>query len=268
MLGHMILDPPPGARSAPSTVRNRDPILTAIRPYLPMAGLVLEVAAGAGEHAAHFAAALPDLTWQPTDPDEASRLSIEAWRRAAGLSNLLPALALDAAAPETWPVQRAAAMVNINMIHISPWSATVGLMTGAGRVLSSGGVLLPLRALPGGRGRNRAQQPCLRRKSQEPQPGLGDQAARGCKGVGGGSWAGVGGAYRHAGQQPVAGVEGVPPIAKRGGEVASRSVVEGEAKARRFLLKRSSTASPTRLSAALPLHHPRYRSGRSLPPGL
>ncbi|MDB5439551.1 MAG: hypothetical protein JWM33_1978 [Caulobacteraceae bacterium] len=138
----MTLDPPPGARAAPSTARNRDPILAAIRPYLPPSGLVLEVAAGAGEHAVHFAAALPHLTWQPTDPDAAALASIEARRQAAGLPNLRPPLALNAAAPETWPVERAAAMVNINMIHISPWGATVGLMTGAGRVLDRGGVLM------------------------------------------------------------------------------------------------------------------------------
>lgn len=113
-----------------------------MQPYLPAYGLVLEIAAGAGEHATYFASALPSLTWQPTDPDEASLASIAAWREAAGLPNLLPPLALDATSPATWPVERADAVVNINMIHISPWSATVGLMTGAGEVLERGGVLV------------------------------------------------------------------------------------------------------------------------------
>lgn len=138
----MTLDPPPGARAAPSTARNRDPILAAIRPYLPLSGLVLEIAAGAGAHAVYFASALPDLSWRPTDPDEAALTSIAAWREAAGLPNLLAPLALDAAAPETWPVKRADAVININMIHISPWIASVGLMTGTARVLPRGGVLI------------------------------------------------------------------------------------------------------------------------------
>ena len=83
----------------------------------------------------------PGLTWQPTDFDADSLASIQAWRGHAGLPNLLPPLRLDAANPDTWPVPRADAIVNINMIHISPWSATEGLMAGAGRVLAPGGVL-------------------------------------------------------------------------------------------------------------------------------
>lgn len=112
-----------------------------MRPHLPSRGLVLEIASGAGEHAAFNAAALPHLQWQPTDPDPEALASIAAWRDHAGAANLLPPLTLDAALPETWPVRRADAVVNINMIHISPWAATQGLMAGAGRVLPSGGVL-------------------------------------------------------------------------------------------------------------------------------
>ena len=59
----------------------------------------------------------------------------------AGLPNLLPPRRLDAADADHWPVDKADAIVNINMIHISPWAATVGLMTGAGRLLPPGGVL-------------------------------------------------------------------------------------------------------------------------------
>ena len=133
--------PPPGARAAPSTARNRDPILMVLKPRLPSAGLVLEIASGAGEHALYNAAALPGLLWQPTDPDADALVSIAAWRDRAGTPNLLAPLRLDASDPDSWPVERADAMVNINMIHISPWAATRGLMAGAGRRLPSGGPL-------------------------------------------------------------------------------------------------------------------------------
>jgi SAM-dependent methyltransferase len=126
---------------APSTARNRGPILEVLRPRLPAEGLVLEVAAGAGEHAVHLAAALPGLQWRPTDPDPEALASIAAWREHAGLANLLAPLRLDAAEPETWPVDRAEAVVNINMIHISPWAATLGLLRGAARILPPGGGL-------------------------------------------------------------------------------------------------------------------------------
>jgi SAM-dependent methyltransferase len=132
---------PEGAFTSPATARNREPILEVLRTCLPAAGLVLEIAAGAGEHALHNAAALPGLQWQPTDPDPASLASIAAWRAAAGTPNLLPPLRLDAADPASWPVARADAIVVVNMIHISPWAATEGLMAGAGRVLPSGGIL-------------------------------------------------------------------------------------------------------------------------------
>jgi SAM-dependent methyltransferase len=133
--------PPPGVRVAPSTARNREPILSVLKPRLPARGLVLEIAAGAGEHAVYNAAALPHLTWRPTDADAEALASIEAWRQHAGLANLLPGQRLDASDPDGWPVEQADAVVNINMLHISPWSATQGLMTGAGRVLRSGGLL-------------------------------------------------------------------------------------------------------------------------------
>ena len=125
---------------APAVARNREPILAVLRRVLPPHGLVLEVASGSGEHAAFFAAALPQLTWQPTDPDPRARASIAAFCAASGPPNLLPPLALDAAAPD-WPVTVAAAVVCINMIHIAPWSACEGLMAGTARVLPPGGVL-------------------------------------------------------------------------------------------------------------------------------
>ncbi len=138
----MTNSPPPGARTAPSTARNRDPILAVLAPRLPAQGLVLEIASGAGEHAIHCAAALPGIRWQPTDPDAEARASIAAWLKHSGLANLLEPLRLDAADPDGWPLERADAMVNINMIHISPWAATQGLLAGAGRLLPPNGPLI------------------------------------------------------------------------------------------------------------------------------
>ena len=132
---------PPQARASPSTARNRAPILAVLAPRLPAAGLVLEIAAGAGEHAVFCAAALPHLRWQPTDPDSEALASIAAWRDLAALPNLLPPLRLDAADPDSWPVGHAGAVVNINMIHIAPWSATQGLLAGGARLLPPDGML-------------------------------------------------------------------------------------------------------------------------------
>ena len=128
-----------GKRHAPATERNRDAILSVLRQELPPSGLVLEVASGSGEHAIHFAAAFPDLDWQPTDPDPEALASIAAWRDEAALPNLRPPLRLDAC--EGWPVERADAILCINMVHISPWAATVGLMRGAERLLEAGAPL-------------------------------------------------------------------------------------------------------------------------------
>jgi SAM-dependent methyltransferase len=128
-----------GKLHAPATERNRDAIFSVLREELPPSGLVLEVASGSGEHAIHFAAAMPKLAWQPSDPDPAACASIAAWREEAGLANLLPPLRLDAATP--WPLTSADALLCINMVHIAPWAATLGLMKGAGQVLPPGGLL-------------------------------------------------------------------------------------------------------------------------------
>src|SRR5579864_4496044 len=126
--------------SAPAVARNREPILGVLRRVLPAQGLVLEIASGTGEHAAYFSAALPRLRWQPSDADAAARASIADYRNAAGSDNFLAPLALDAAAAD-WPLTQADAIVCINMIHISPWAATEGLLAGAERVLPAGAVL-------------------------------------------------------------------------------------------------------------------------------
>jgi hypothetical protein len=128
------------AQTAPAVARNRDPILAVLRRVLPARGMVLEIASGTGEHAVHFAAGLPDLTWQPTDCDAGALRSIRAHRALAQLPNLMPPLELDASAP-VWPVTHADAVVAINLIHIAPWSAAEGLMAGAGALLARGGPL-------------------------------------------------------------------------------------------------------------------------------
>ncbi len=127
-------------RYAPATLRNREAILAVLARALPPRGLVLEVASGSGEHVVHFAAALPALEFQPSDPDPASRASIDAWAADASLPNLRPALALDAES-EIWPLAAADAVLCINMIHIAPWRACRGLIRGAARILGAGGVL-------------------------------------------------------------------------------------------------------------------------------
>jgi SAM-dependent methyltransferase len=128
---------------APAAARNRDAILAVLRDHLPARGLVLELASGSGEHLAHFAGQLPDLMFQPSDPDDAARASIDAWTAAAGAANLRPALALDATAGD-WPIAAADAVLCINMIHIAPWRAAEGLIAGAARILPPGRGLLYL----------------------------------------------------------------------------------------------------------------------------
>ena len=127
-------------RHAPATERNREPLAEVLREVLPGAGTVLEVASGTGEHAAYFARLFPHLIWQPSDADYEALNSIEAWIGDSGAANLLPPVVLDAAG--TWPVAAADAVLCVNMVHISPWAATVGLMRGAGRVLPAGGPLV------------------------------------------------------------------------------------------------------------------------------
>lgn len=123
---------------APAALRNRDPIAQVLARELPASGMVLEVAAGTGEHAVFFAEAFPALTWQPTDPSPEALASIAAYRDDYPGQNLAAPLLLDASAPESWPVTQADAIVCINMVHISPWEATLGLFAGAARVLAAG----------------------------------------------------------------------------------------------------------------------------------
>jgi len=133
----MAIDP---KQHAPATARNREPIREVLARELPAQGSVLEIASGSGEHAVAFAAAFPAITWQPSDPSDAALASIAAWRADAQLANLRAPILLDASAA-AWPIEHADAIVCINMVHISPWSATLGLFAGAVRVLPRGGLL-------------------------------------------------------------------------------------------------------------------------------
>jgi hypothetical protein len=125
---------------APATVRNRDFILDVLRDVLPKAGVILEIASGSGEHVVHFAKNLPSLVFQPSDPDADARLSVAAWVKATGVSNVRAPVALDVSEP-VWPIAAADGIICINMIHISPWEATLGLMRRGAAILPPGSPL-------------------------------------------------------------------------------------------------------------------------------
>lgn len=135
---------PDGALASPASVRNAEPILHLLRAHLPKSGRVLEIAAGSGQHAVAFSSALPGLTWTPSDPSPDARASIAAWAAQAGAANLQAPLALDCMDEASWPEGPFDAVLCINMIHISPWAATEGLMALAERVLPRPGGLLYL----------------------------------------------------------------------------------------------------------------------------
>lgn len=128
----------PTRNFAAAAERNREPILTVLRDALPARGLVFEVASGTGQHVAHFAAALPGLTFQPSDARPEHLDSIAAWSE--GLSNVRPPIVLDTTV-DPWPIAAADAIFNANMIHIAPWAVCEGLLRGAGRILPAGGLL-------------------------------------------------------------------------------------------------------------------------------
>jgi hypothetical protein len=134
--------PQAGARrSAPAALRNREPIAEVLSDWLPRSGLVLELASGTGEHVVFFAERFPQLEWQPSDIHPDALSSIESWRAECGLPNLRAPLAIDATDTD-WKVAHADAVLSINMVHISPWAAALGLLDGAARVLSSGAPLI------------------------------------------------------------------------------------------------------------------------------
>ncbi len=146
-------DRPDNRQYAPATERNREPILEVLLEVLPPTGTILEISSGTGEHAVYFAPRLQPRRWIPSDPNPVARESIAAWRQELPAANLYPPIALDASEArwlvempeavkeldlEDYPI---GAIANINMIHISPWSACLGLMAGAGRILPASGIL-------------------------------------------------------------------------------------------------------------------------------
>lgn len=127
-------------REAPAVARNVVAIGDVLADWLPQSGTVLEVASGTGEHALAFSRRFPAIAWQPSDPDPDALGSIEAWR-AEGPSNLPPSVQLDVRSAD-WRIDMAAAVVSINMVHISPWEASLGLLDGAARLLPPGAPLI------------------------------------------------------------------------------------------------------------------------------
>ena len=128
-------------RSAPAALRNRQPIADVLAEWLPREGTVLEVASGTGEHAMWFAERFPAIQWQPSDAHPDALASIAAWREGSELPNIRPPLVIDASNPD-WPIDSADAVLNINMAHISPWEASLGLIAGAARILPEEGRLI------------------------------------------------------------------------------------------------------------------------------
>ena len=129
---------------SPSAARNLAPILAVLRRVLPTHGVVLEIGCGTGEHAVGFAEAMPNLTWQPSDRDSDARASTAGWIKFSGLKNVLAPLEIDVCS-RLWGVEQTApfgAIVSINMVHIAPWEASLGLFEGAGRLLCPSGVLV------------------------------------------------------------------------------------------------------------------------------
>ena len=127
---------------SPAVARNREPIANVLDAVLPASGEVLEISAGSGEHAWFFAARYPGLRWQPTDVDPVALASIAAWRETEGSPNLASPRPLDVCTAGDWPEAPVDAIFCANMIHISPWANTLGLLDGAARTLKEGGVLV------------------------------------------------------------------------------------------------------------------------------
>ena len=136
-IGERLAD---GRCVAPAAERNKGPILEVLRRVLPRRGLVLEIGSGTGQHVAHFAKALPQVSWQPSDPDPENRRSIALWSRAEGLGNVRVPLSLDVR-ERPWPIDAADAIICINVVHVSPWEATLALFDAAREMLPPEGVL-------------------------------------------------------------------------------------------------------------------------------
>ena len=167
-----------GKWSIPAAERNKGPILEVLARVLPRRGLVLEIASGTGQHVMHFAKALPNLTWQPSDPDAELRKSIALRVREERPANVESPIELDVA-KLPWPLQAADAVLAINLIHVAPWSASLALFEGAKAVLSPGHVLFlygPYRRYGRHTSESNAQFD-LDLRAQDPEWGLRDLEA-------------------------------------------------------------------------------------------
>lgn len=131
-------------RHARAAERNWEAILAVLQEAMPAPGTILEIGSGSGQHGTWFAPAFPRHRWAPTDIDPGALASIDAWASESQAENILPSRSLNAAA-EDWPVAEIAsdlvAMFSANMIHVAPWSACLGLLAGAGRLLPAEGIL-------------------------------------------------------------------------------------------------------------------------------
>jgi hypothetical protein len=162
---------------APATLRNRNFILDVLRDVLPQRGVILEIASGSGEHVVHFARNFPSLVFQPSDPDPEALKSIAAWTKATHVVNVRAPIVLDAS-QSFWPIGSADGIICINMVHISPWDATVGLIKGAAAVLSPASPFYlygPYKR----EGFATAEQPGFRPEPSRSQPDLGSARPRG-----------------------------------------------------------------------------------------
>lgn len=137
-----------GRLDGPAFHRNHDAIWSAMAGFLSaQAADVLELGSGTGQHATAFAGRSPQLTWWPSDIFPSHLTSIESWRRHTGLANLRAPQRIDLTDPAwTWMADKQAgaalaAMLCVNVLHISPWAVSQNLIAGAGRLLSDGGRL-------------------------------------------------------------------------------------------------------------------------------
>jgi SAM-dependent methyltransferase len=140
---------PDGRLDAAAFHRNHVPIWAVLEKFLAgRSGDVLEAGSGTGQHVVHFARHTPDITWWPSDLNEAHLRSIEAWRKHSGLPNIRPPRRIDLTDPAWASAMRDGggpanllAVFCANVIHIAPWRVAEGLFAGAGRYLRADGRL-------------------------------------------------------------------------------------------------------------------------------
>jgi SAM-dependent methyltransferase len=126
---------------APATSRNREPILAVLRQKFASRMRVLEIGSGTGQHAVHFARALPHLKWHTSDVP-ANHAAIRAWLAQAALPNVVSPVTLDMGRPESWPVTRHDAIFSANTLHIASWPEVQSLFAHLPRLLAAKATLV------------------------------------------------------------------------------------------------------------------------------